>query len=59
MDKIDKNGIQKLLENVNMQLIKFEIYNQIQLYVLTNFEDDQIWLVKYNNKTILMFSSDY
>ncbi len=59
MHKIDKNGIQKLLKSVNMEIMKFEIYNQIQLYVLSNFEEDQIWLVKYHNKTIMMFSSDY
>ena len=59
MQKMSKDDIQRLLENVNMQLIKFEKHDKMQLYVLSRFEDDQIWIVKYHNKTILMFSSDY
>ncbi|OLS29179.1 MAG: hypothetical protein HeimC2_01700 [Candidatus Heimdallarchaeota archaeon LC_2] len=59
MRKINKNDVQKMLDTVDIQLIKFEENDQMQLYVLSRFEDDQIWIIKYHNMIILMFSSDY
>ena len=59
MQRINRNELHKMLECLDLQLIKFEKYDHIQLYVLSSFEEDQIWIVRYHDGIILMFSSDY
>ncbi|MHA2028801.1 MAG: hypothetical protein ACW99A_02610 [Candidatus Kariarchaeaceae archaeon] len=59
MENFNRKKIYELLHNIDFTRLSYEKYGNIMIYVLSVFDTDQIWLVEYKNKTILMMSSEY
>jgi ACT domain-containing protein len=59
MELFDQDQIYDLFLNVDLSRLAYEKYEDIMIYVIKIQDEDQIWLVKYRNNTILMMSSEY
>ena len=59
METFDQKEIHKMLKEIDINRISYEKYENISIYVVSKFENDQIWLVRFGSRTIIMFSSEY
>lgn len=59
MDLFNQKEIQQILSKIDVSRISYEKYEDISIYVVSKIDRDQVWLVKFGSKTILMLSSEY
>ena len=59
MEQFNQVEIHKILKDIDINRISYEKYENISIYVISKFDDDQLWLVKFGSRTIIMFSSEY
>lgn len=59
MEQFNQMEIYKMLDDLDINRISYEKYENISIYVVSKYENDQIWLVKFGSRTIIMFSYEY
>lgn len=59
MENFNQKQIHKMLIDIDINRISYEKYENISIFVVTKYDNDQIWLVKFGSRTIIMFASEY
>ncbi len=59
MENYNQKQIHKILGDIDINRINYEKYENISIFVVAKFDNDQIWLVRFCSRTIIMFASEY